>query len=119
MWFASKILETPALQRIIRSNRNRLEVELIELLRDIMLSTETESVSFCLNDILSILTTTNVKAEKSQIRTILQDCWHLKPAPNALTYQRWEVNVMQPGGYSSSSRTGRFYTVTKSFLDTL
>lgn len=119
MWFSPKILDTPALQRIIRSNRNRLELEFIELLRDIMLSTENESVSFCLNDVLNILNATNVKAERSQIRNILQECWHIYPVANALTYQRWELNVMQPGGYSSASHTGRYYTVTKSFLDTL
>ena len=119
MWFDTKTIETEALKRIIRSNRNRLEVELIELLRDIMLSAETDTVCFCLNDILNILNYSNVKAEKSQLRNIVQECWHLPHAANALTYQRWELNAMQPGGYSSSSRTGRFYTVTKSFLDTL
>ena len=119
MWFHPKVIETSALHRIIRANKNRLELELIELLKDIMISTESESVSFCLNDVLRLLTYTNVKAEKAQIRTILQEIWKLSPAPNALTYQCWDINVMHPGGYSSMSRTGRFYTVTKSFLDTL
>lgn len=119
MWFKPEHLETSALRRIIRSNRNRLELELVEQLRDIMLSTGNESVSFCLNDILTLLTYSNVKAERSQIRTILQEYWKIYPVNNALTYQRWELNVMQPGGYSSTSHTGRFYTVTKSFLDTL
>ena len=119
MWFKPEHLETSALRRIIRSNRNRLELELVEQLRDIMLSTGNDSVSFCLNDILTLLTYSNVKAERSQIRTILQEYWKIYPVNNALTYQRWELNVMQPGGYSSTSHTGRFYTVTKSFLDTL
>lgn len=119
MWFNPKVIETSALHRIIRANKKRLELELIELLKDIMISTESESVSFCLNDILRLLIYTNVKAEKSQIRTILQEIWKLSPAPNALTYQCWDINVLHPGGYSSMSRTGRFYTVTKSFLDTL
>ena len=119
MWFKPEHLETSALRRIIRSNRNRLELELVEQLRDIMMSTGNESVSFCLNDILTLLIYSNVKAERSQIRTILQEYWKIYPVNNALTYQRWELNVMQPGGYSSTSHTGRFYTVTKSFLDTL
>ena len=119
MWFKPEHLETPALRRIIRSNRNRLELELVEQLRDIMLSTGNESVSLCLNDILTILTYSNVKAERSQIRTILQEYWKIYPVNNALTYQRWELNVMKPGGYSSTHHTGRFYTDTKSFLDTL
>ncbi len=36
MWFAPKLTFTPALQRIIRSNRNKLELEMSELCLDIM-----------------------------------------------------------------------------------
>ena len=36
MWFNPKRLETDALRKIIRSNRNRLEIEMAELLLDIM-----------------------------------------------------------------------------------
>lgn len=119
MWFDPNKIKTPALLCIIRSNRNRLEMELAELLRDIMIAAGTDNVSFCLNDILCILNYSNVKAERSQIRNIVQESWHLSPAPNALTYQKWELNTMSPGGYASSSQRGRFYTVTKSFLDSL
>ena len=38
MWFDPKRLETDALRKIIRSNRNRLEIEMAELLLDIMAS---------------------------------------------------------------------------------
>ena len=36
MWFAPSLLHTEALQKIIRSNRNRLEIEMHELILDIM-----------------------------------------------------------------------------------
>ena len=36
MWFAPSLLHTEALQKIIRSNRNRLEIEMCELILDIM-----------------------------------------------------------------------------------
>ena len=36
MWFAPQLLHTEALQKIIRSNRNRLEIEVCELILDIM-----------------------------------------------------------------------------------
>ena len=41
-----------ALQKIIRSNRNRLEIEMSELLLDIKVAMDVDSVSFCLNDLV-------------------------------------------------------------------
>ncbi len=49
MWFAPSLLHTEALQKIIRSNRNRLEIEMCELILDIMDSTGMNTFSFCYN----------------------------------------------------------------------
>ena len=57
MWFAPSLLHTEALQKIIRSNRNRLEIEMCELILDIMDSTGMNTFSFCYNDILLLLIT--------------------------------------------------------------
>lgn len=65
MWFNPILLHTTALQRIIRSNRSRLEIEISELILDIMESTGINRFSFCLNDILPLLVNTQVKAEKA------------------------------------------------------
>ena len=46
MWFAPSLLHTEALQKIIRSNRNRLEIEICELILDIMASTGIDTFSF-------------------------------------------------------------------------
>ena len=85
MWFAPPLLHTEALQKIIRSNRNRLEIEMCELILDIMTSTGIDTFSFCCNDILTLLANTYVKAEKHQVRRVLQEYWKLTPAPNGLT----------------------------------
>ena len=55
MWFNPSLLHTEALQRIIRSNRNRLEIELSELLLDIMATMNVDSVSlpYCAVDALT------------------------------------------------------------------
>ena len=55
MWFAPSLLHTEALWKIIRSNRNRLEIEMHELILDIMESVDTDSFSFCYGDILLLL----------------------------------------------------------------
>ena len=51
MWFTPSLLHTEALQKIIRSNRNRLEIEMCELILDIMESVGTDTFSFDCNDI--------------------------------------------------------------------
>lgn len=119
MWFNPKLLHTAALQRIIRSNRNRLEIEMSELILDIMESVGIESFSFCLNDVLPLLINTQVKAEKHQVRKVVQDCWKLTPAINGLTYTTYQVDYTRDCHYSPVRRVGRFYTVSKSQIETL
>ena len=119
MWFAPKLIETEALHKIIRSNRNRLEIEMSELMLDIMDSTGTDTFSFCYNDILLLLVHSQVKAEKHQVRKVLQECWKLTPAHNTLTYTTCQVDCSRECRYSPLRKIGRFYTVTKVFLETL
>lgn len=117
MWFNPKLLHTTALQHIIRSNRNRLEIEMSELILDIMVSAGIDSFSFCLNDMLPLLTNTQVKAEKHQVRKVVQDCWKLTPVHNTLTYTTYQVDYTRDCHYSPTRRTGRFYTITKGQLE--
>ena len=119
MWFAPSLLHTEALQKIIRSNRNRLEIEMGELVLDIMASTGIDTFSFCCNDILTLLSNTYVKAEKHQVRKVLQECWKLTPAPNGLTYTTYQLNYNRECRYEPIRRVGRFYTVTRQQLETL
>lgn len=119
MWFATSLLHTEALQKIIRSNRNRLEIEMCELILDIMASMGIDTFSFCCNDILTLLANTYVKAEKHQVRKVLQECWKLIPAPNGLTYTTYQLNYNLECRYEPIRRVGRFYTVTRQQLETL
>ena len=119
MWFAPSLLHTEALQKIIRSNRNRLEIGMCELILDIMASTGIDTFSFCCNDILTLLANTYVKAEKYQVRKVLQECWKLTPAPNGLTYTTYQLNYNRECRYEPIRRVGRFYTVTRLQLETL
>ena len=117
MWFNPKLLETDALRKIIRSNRNRLEIEMAELLLDIMANMNVESVSFCLNDIIPLLVCSQVKVEKSQVRKVVQECWKLTPAPNGLTYTAYQYGGTDR--YQARRSVGRYYTVTKELLEKL
>ncbi|WP_428979679.1 primase-helicase family protein [Bacteroides xylanisolvens] len=119
MWFNPKLLHTEALQKIIRCNRNRLEIEMAELFLDIMAAMKTDSVSFCLNDVIVMLMNTQVKVEKHQVRKVVQECWKLTPAHNTLTYTTYQIDYNRDCRYSPLRRTGRYYTVTKEYLETL
>ena len=119
MWFDPKRLETDALRKIIRSNRNRLEIEMAELLLDIMANMKVESVSFCLNDIIPLLVCAQVKVEKSQVRKVVQECWKLTPASNSLSYTTYQYDYNRECHYSPVRRIGRYYTVSKELLETL
>ena len=119
MWFAPSLLHTEALQRIIRSNRNRLEIEMHELILDIMDRVGSGTFSFCPDDILILLGNSHVKAERYQVRRVLQERWKLKPAHNTLTYTTYQVDYTRECRYAPKRTTGRFYTVARQFLETL
>ena len=116
MWFAPKLTFTPALQRIIRSNRNKIELEMSELCLEIMEQMAVTELSFCINDMVCLLNNTGCKADKSQVRRIVQDIWKLSPASNTLTYLTYQMDYSSLRNYSPIKRTGRYYTVTKEQL---
>ena len=101
------------------SNRNRLEIEMHELVLDIMDSVGTDTFSFCYSDILLLLVHSQVKVEKHQVRKVLQECWKLTPAPNGLTYTTYLFNCNRECRYEPIRRVGRFYTVTREQLESL
>ena len=119
MWFNPRLTHTAALQKIIRSNRNRLEIEMTELLLDIMSNMNVESVSFCLNDLVTLLLYSQVKVEKYQVRKVVQEVWKLTAAHNSLSYTAYEFAPHRECHYEPKRKTGRFYTVTKEQLTTI
>lgn len=116
MWFHPDLIQTDALKRIIAYNRNRLEVEIRELLQDIMESNRVNEIRFCLNDLIQLLSRLSIKAEKHQIRKIILYDWKLEAAPNSYSYQTYEYNYNAESCYSPVKRTGRYYTITKEQL---
>ena len=120
MWFAPGLIGTNALQKIIRANRNRVELELAELLLDIMASMQVDTVYFCFNDILNLFDYQRVKTDRTALRKVVQDCWKLRPAPNSLSYTTYQIGVsVSEPAYVETRKVGRFYTVTRQMLESL
>ena len=117
MWFAPSLIRTEALEKIIRCNRSRIELDMAELLLDIMDTMQVDVVDFCINDLLALFNYSMVKMERHQVRNVLQQYWKLEPAPNALSYSTYQISVLPGQKYSASSKkVGRFYTVTREKL---
>lgn len=119
MWFDPALIRTEALERIMQSNRNHTEIDIVELLRTIMESQNVDKISFIPQDLLPLLSLNGVKVELWHIRKVVKELWRLKPAPNALSYTTYQYDYSKPSKYVAINRVGRFYTVTKEFLDTL
>lgn len=119
MWFNPALIRTEALERIMQSNRNHTEIDIVELLRTIMESQNVDKVSFIPQDLLPLLSLNGVKVELWHIRKVVKELWRLKPAPNALSYTTYQYDYSKPSKYGAINRVGRFDTVTKEFLYTL
>ena len=120
MWFDPGLIDTDALQKIIRANRNRVELELAGLLLDIMASMQVDTVYFCFNDILNLFDYQRVKTDRTTLRKVVQDCWKLRPAPNSLSYTTYQIGVsVSEPAYVETRKVGRFYTVTRQMLESL
>lgn len=81
----------------------------------IMKSVGIDSFSF----LLPLLINTQVKAEKHQVRKVVQDLGKLTPAHNTFTCTTYQIDYTRDCHYSPIRRTGRFYTITKGQLDIL
>ena len=117
MWFSPSLIRTEVLEKIIRCNRSRIELDMTELLLDIMDTMQVDVVDFCINDLLALFNYSMVKMERHQVRNVLQQSWKLEPASNALSYSTYQISVLPGQKYSvSHKKVGRFYTVTREKL---
>ena len=119
MWFRPSLIRTPALDKIIRNNRSRVEIDMCEQILEVMNEHDIGEFCFCINDLLSLLENTRHKVERYQVRVVVQDLWKLTPAPNAYTYVTYETDYLPQLVYRAVKRTGRYYKVTRAFLETL
>lgn len=67
MWFDPKLLETPALRRIIQYNRGQLENEMPGILEDIFHVHAEDEYRFCVQDMQNMLGVRDIKTEPVKI----------------------------------------------------
>ena len=112
MWFSASDLRTATLERIMKSSRSRLELDMAELFNEIMDAHHINSISFCMADLIALFEYQHIKMDKAQVKRILKDLWKLPHADNALSYSTYVIDRDNTTGYAEVRRIGRFYTVS-------
>ncbi len=114
MWFTPKQIYTPALKKLVRNNRNRVEKEIAQILISVLEKFDLDKVDFVPLDLLNALNKTRLKTDLTQIRTILKKDWKIKNQKNSLSYRRF--TVLSDGDIMLSDNKGRYFSVDKVFL---
>ena len=114
MWFTPEQIYTPALNRLVRHNRNRVEKELASILLSAMDKFELNSINLCPIDALHILNKTRVKTDLTQLRRLLKRDWKLENQKNSNSYQK--ITIWSNGEINMEDAKGRYFTIQKDFL---
>ncbi len=117
MWFATRLLVTDALRRIIHYNRSKVEAEMLSIVRDIMEGGALSEYRFDVSDMVNMLEVRGVRSDHPTVRRILVENWRLSPAPPTY-YQRYTITY--DGEITKlGSKTARVYTIARELLDEL
>ncbi|WAC11475.1 primase-helicase family protein [Dyadobacter pollutisoli] len=114
MWFSERQIRTEALLRVIRNNRNRLETEMLFILREIFENTGISKLEFTNKDMLELLKRNMPRLTRQQVSNVLQNDWGLKPVANSLNYQTYLYNSCND--LAAVHSTGRYYSVSMNWI---
>src|SRR5207237_674530 len=113
MWFRPEQLITPALKRVKRYNRNKLEEEMSQILVMIIDQKELSEICFSLSDMQDCLQKKGFRGYDSNgMRKVLQDTWKLSPSENSNSYTEYRLST--DGCINEYSYKGRFYKLSQS-----
>jgi len=119
MWFRPEQIATPALHRVKRYHRNKLEGEVAQILLFLLDNREgVQEINFCISDVQDWLVKRGWRGQDSAaIRRLLQDGWKLQPSPNSNAYLQYRIGT--DGVIYEFNQKGRFYTLSKKEVLTL
>jgi uncharacterized protein YlaN (UPF0358 family) len=114
MWFTPQQIKTAALDKLVRFNCNKLEVEIASCLITILDGLDEESLQFSFADLLNFLNKFKIKQDAAEIKKIIKQQWKLEQQPNSNQYIK--ITVTNDLDFYQNQSKGRFYTVSKTFL---
>lgn len=116
MWFDTRQIQTPALLRLIKRNRSRVELELMESIQHVMDAKELSQLCFCTGDALNWLAVRGLRGiDSAQVKRVLQTEWGLKPSPNSNAYTRY--TLLSDSSVFESQHRGRYYQISQQQLE--
>ncbi len=111
MWFDPKLLQTPALKKLITYNRDSDELDLAAKLITLFDDLGLEEINFCIKDIEAAL---SYRYNANDLRRIVKVKWGLKPQENSLSYNKFRF--WKNGDIDFEMSIGRYYTLKKDFI---
>jgi hypothetical protein len=114
MWFTPQQIKTKALDRLVKFNSNKMEVELANVLINTMDSLDAEILQFCFSDLLNFLNKFRIKHDANEIKKIIRNNWKLEQQSNSNQYQK--ITVTNDLDFYQNLSKGRYYTVSREFL---
>jgi Family of unknown function (DUF5906) len=114
MWFTPQQIKTSALEKLVKFNSSKLEIELANILINIIENLDVEKLDFCFTDLQNILNKFRIKYDAAEIKKIIRDNWKLSQAKNSNQYEK--ITVTNDLDFYQNSSKGRYYTISRKFL---
>ena len=114
MWFLPQQIRTKALEKLIKFNSNKFEIEVAGILLNIMDNLDVNQIDFSLTDLQNILNKFRVKYDMNQVKNIMKSNWKLTQQKNSNQYQK--ITVTPDLDFYLNKSKGRYFSVTRKFL---
>jgi hypothetical protein len=114
MWFTPQQIKTKALEKLVKFNSNKIEIELANVLINTMDSLDVEIIQFCFSDLLNFLNKFKIKHDANEIKKIIRNDWKLQQQSNSNQYQK--ITITNDLDFYQNSSKGRYYSVSREFL---
>ena len=114
MWFSPTLLETSALLKIKKYNTNKIEIEMATYCSDIMERLGQDKILCCPKDFIDELRNNGLRADITQIRSILKDSWGIYSEKNG-EYTFYHIGV--EGELFPVKKRGRYFEISRLVVD--
>ena len=114
MWFTPADIKTDALQKLIRFNSSKLEIDIANILLNISENQEIDKIEFTATDLQNILNKFKVKYDAIEIKNIIRENWNLEQATNSNQYQK--ISVTNDLDIFLNPAKGRYYSILRTIL---
>lgn len=108
MWFKPEALVTEALLKIKGRFRNKIELELLNVISEIMDSYNLEEFHFTNKDAIELLRSNNIKLTRGDVKRII-DNWKIPLSDNTFNYTTYKYDTS--GIIYEAHLKGRYYTL--------